>query len=216
MVTTRPLRRFGPTVLLSATTPSALEVLEPSRADWVGLDLPHGALDPAAAGSIIRVCEGGGVLTLVRLAEVSPPLGCHRRRGGQSRRTKDRHGRAGARHCAHRPHPTARRNFAGNLSAGQGGPHTVEPSVLAMVESEQALAENAAIIEVDGLDGVFVEPYDLSLSLGATTDDPPLTSSVERPDRPARRTRARVRDVCRRHCPRTPRTSYGPRTPSTS
>jgi 4-hydroxy-2-oxoheptanedioate aldolase len=52
-----------------------------------------------------------------------------------------------------------------------------------MVESEQALEEATAILEVDG---VFVGPYDLSPSLSARTDDPRLVATVERLARLAR------------------------------
>lgn len=40
-------------------------------------------------------------------------------------------------------------------------------TVLAMIETASALVELDAILDVDGIDGVYVGPYDLSLALGA-------------------------------------------------
>ncbi|WP_425843663.1 HpcH/HpaI aldolase family protein [Agrococcus sp. TSP3-2-1] len=40
-------------------------------------------------------------------------------------------------------------------------------TVLAMIETASGLAELDAILDVDGIDGVYVGPYDLSLALGA-------------------------------------------------
>lgn len=41
-------------------------------------------------------------------------------------------------------------------------------TVLAMIETSAGLAHAEAILDVDGIDGIFVGPYDLSLGLGAT------------------------------------------------
>ncbi|RJT89757.1 aldolase [Cryobacterium melibiosiphilum] len=47
--------------------------------------------------------------------------------------------------------------------------------VLVMIETREALAQIEEILDTDGIDGVFVGPYDLSLALGA---DVPLQVSV--------------------------------------
>lgn len=41
-------------------------------------------------------------------------------------------------------------------------------TVLAMIETPEGLEHAEAILEVEGIDGIFVGPYDLSLGLGAT------------------------------------------------
>ncbi|HET8780613.1 MAG TPA: aldolase/citrate lyase family protein, partial [Agromyces sp.] len=40
-------------------------------------------------------------------------------------------------------------------------------TVLVMIETASGLAELEAILDVEGIDGVYVGPYDLSLALGA-------------------------------------------------
>ena len=63
-------------------------------------------------------------------------------------------------------------------------------AVVVMIESKEAVADIDAIVDVDGVDGVFIGPYDLSGSYGVpgATDDPRVTEGC-----------ARVVDACRRH-----------------
>jgi 2-keto-3-deoxy-L-rhamnonate aldolase RhmA len=180
MVTTRTPRTTGRGLWLSATNPYALELLHPRRADWVGLDLQHGALDLAAAVGLIRVCERAGIPTLVRLAEVSThSVSAAVDAGADTVVAPLIHTADQARELVHAaripPHGARSRG----ISRRAKGPHEVEPTVLAMIESEQALAQAGAILEVAGLDGVFVGPHDLSLSLGVSTDDPRLLAALQ-------------------------------------
>jgi 4-hydroxy-2-oxoheptanedioate aldolase len=57
-----------------------------------------------------------------------------------------------------------------------------EPICLVMVESVQAVAELEATLALPGVDGVYVGPRDLSLSLGCELDpaDPVLRPALER------------------------------------
>ncbi|MFV0433287.1 MAG: HpcH/HpaI aldolase family protein [Leucobacter sp.] len=59
--------------------------------------------------------------------------------------------------------------------------------ILAMIETREALAELDEILDVPGIDGVFVGPYDLSLALGA---EMPFEERV-RPELEAALTRVR-------------------------
>jgi 4-hydroxy-2-oxoheptanedioate aldolase len=53
-----------------------------------------------------------------------------------------------------------------------------------MIETAEALADLDAILAVDGIDGVFVGPYDLSIALGVTLEELLAASA---PDAPLRR-----------------------------
>jgi len=57
-----------------------------------------------------------------------------------------------------------------------------EPFCLVMVESADAVAELDATLAVDGVDGLYVGPRDLSLSLGCEPDpdDPVLNPALQR------------------------------------
>jgi 4-hydroxy-2-oxoheptanedioate aldolase len=57
-----------------------------------------------------------------------------------------------------------------------------EPFCLVMVESAAAVAELDATVSVDGVDGLYVGPRDLSFSLGCELDpdDPVLDQALRR------------------------------------
>jgi 4-hydroxy-2-oxoheptanedioate aldolase len=69
----------------------------------------------------------------------------------------------------------------GYRSAG-GTMATVDPFCLVMVESAGAIGDLAATLAVDGVDGIYVGPRDLSLALGCALDlhDPVLRKELER------------------------------------
>jgi 4-hydroxy-2-oxoheptanedioate aldolase len=70
---------------------------------------------------------------------------------------------------------------AGHRSAG-GVLAAAEPFCLVMVESAAALTELDATLAVDGVDGLYVGPRDLSFSLGCELDpdDPVLSRALQR------------------------------------
>jgi 4-hydroxy-2-oxoheptanedioate aldolase len=57
-----------------------------------------------------------------------------------------------------------------------------EPFCLVMAESSAAVADLDATLAVDGVDGLYVGPADLSLSLGCepSPDDPVLNRALQR------------------------------------
>jgi 4-hydroxy-2-oxoheptanedioate aldolase len=71
--------------------------------------------------------------------------------------------------------PAGYRSAGGVLAAG-------EPFCLVMAESAAAVADLDATVAVDGIDGVYVGPRDLSLSLGRELDpdDPALNRALQR------------------------------------
>jgi 4-hydroxy-2-oxoheptanedioate aldolase len=69
---------------------------------------------------------------------------------------------------------------AGHRSAG-GVLAVAEPFCLVMAESADAVADLDATLAVDGVDGLYVGPGDLSLSLGCESDpDDPVLNRVLR------------------------------------
>jgi len=67
--------------------------------------------------------------------------------------------------AAHLP-PRGRRSHGPNRAALPTSRDAPPPVLLAMVETAQGLAAAAATVAVDGIDGLFVGPGDLGLSLG--------------------------------------------------
>ena len=144
------------------------EVLGRTGADYVVVDLQHGALSEAELPGVAAAITAAGSVPLVRtrspdFADVGRPLdlGAHGvivpslRDAGHVREVV----------AACRYAPTGTRSI-GRLSGGVD-----EPVVIAMVETASALDDLDAVLGVEGLDGVYVGPGDLGLSLGLTGED---------------------------------------------
>lgn len=159
-----------PTHGLWSLLPGAVtaEVLARAGADYVVVDLQHGAVPEADLPGIAAAITAGGSVPLVRtrsssFADVGRPLdlGAH---GVIVPNVRDAaHGRqvvASARYA-----PEGGRSI-GRLSGGSD-----QPLVVLMVEMGSALDDLDALLAIDGLDGIYVGPGDLSLSLGLSGED---------------------------------------------
>ncbi len=138
------------------------DVLARSGADYVVVDLQHGAVTEAELPGIAAVIRSAGSVPLVRTrSPMFPDVGRPLDLGAcgvivPNVRDAD-HAREVV--AATRYAPTGGRSI-GRLSGG-----TDQPLVIVMVETATALEDLDAILAVDGLDGVYVGPGDLSLSL---------------------------------------------------
>jgi 4-hydroxy-2-oxoheptanedioate aldolase len=145
------------------------ELLARSGPDYVVFDLQHGALAEADLPGVTAAVVAAGAVPLVRtrsahVADVGRPLdlGAHgvfvpNVRGAD-------HVREVVGACRYAP--------AGTRSAGRLSGGSAEPLVLIVLETAEALDDLDAVLAVDGLDGVYVGPSDLSLCLGrAGADD---------------------------------------------
>ncbi|CAA9342337.1 MAG: HpcH/HpaI aldolase [uncultured Nocardioidaceae bacterium] len=144
------------------------EVLASTGADFVVVDLQHGAVTEADLPGVVAAITAAGSVPLVRtrsplFADVGRPLdlgAC----GVIVPNVRDADHAAEV-VAASRYAPTGERSI-GRLSGG-----TDQPLVLVMVESATALDDLDAILTVPGLDGVYVGPGDLSLSLNLAGAD---------------------------------------------
>jgi 4-hydroxy-2-oxoheptanedioate aldolase len=139
------------------------EVLARTGPDFVVLDLQHGALGEAELPGVTAAITAAGVVPLVRTRSAHPAdigrpldLGAHgvlvpNVRGAD-------HVREVVAACRYGPVGT---RSAGRLSGG-----VAEPLVMVVLETAEALADLDAVLAVDGLDGIYVGPLDLGLSLG--------------------------------------------------
>jgi 4-hydroxy-2-oxoheptanedioate aldolase len=147
----------------------AAEVVAGSGADFVVVDLQHGATSEAELPGIAAAVTGAGAVPLVRtrspsFADVGRPLDLGAR-GVVVPNVRDaEHAREVVAACRYAP--------AGGRSIGRLSGDVEQPLVIVMVESATALDDLDAVLAVEGLDGVYVGPGDLSLSLGLTrTED---------------------------------------------
>ena len=143
------------------------EVLARTGADYVVVDLQHGAAAEADLPGVTTAIAAAGAVPLVRtrspsFADVGRPLDLGAR-GVIVPTVRDAdHAREVV--VATRYAPAGGRSI-GRLSGGSD-----QPLVIAMVETATALEDLDAILAVDGLDGVYVGPGDLALSLQLTGD----------------------------------------------
>ncbi|MFL6134052.1 MAG: HpcH/HpaI aldolase family protein [Nocardioidaceae bacterium] len=138
------------------------EVLARTGADFVVVDLQHGAVTEADLPGVATAITAAGSVPLVRtrsplFADVGRPLDL---------------GACGVivpnvRDADHAREVVAASRYApgGGRSIGRLSGGADQPLVVVMVEAATALDDLDAILSVPGLDGVYVGPGDLSLSL---------------------------------------------------
>jgi len=160
------------------SSPLSVSLLAAAGLDYVVIDLQHGAAtetDLPAMTTAIRLA-GATPVARVRHAHTADigralDLGCE----GVIVPNVD--GAAQAREVA----SAVRYPPAGHRSAG-GVLAAAEPFCLVMAESAAAVADLDATLAVDGVDGIYVGPRDLSLALGCALDpnDPVLRKELDK------------------------------------
>lgn len=142
----------------------ALEAVPLDGVGWLAVDLQHGCLEVGDLAGILRVS------TVPVLARAASQDAAHLARvldtgvAGVIVPGVDSGEEAAALVSAVRFPPEGRRSSGLSRSALVGGPE--RPLLLPMVETRAGLESVADIAGCPGVDGVFVGPYDLSLSLG--------------------------------------------------
>ena len=152
------------------TLPGAVtgEVLARTGADFVVVDLQHGAGAEAELPGVAAAITAAGSVPLVRtrspaFADVGRPLDLGAR-GIVVPNVRDAdHAREVVAACRYAP--------AGGRSIGRLSGGADQPLVIVMVEAATALDDLDAVLAVEGLDGVYVGPGDLSLSLQLTGNE---------------------------------------------
>jgi 4-hydroxy-2-oxoheptanedioate aldolase len=144
------------------------ELLARTGVDFVVVDLQHGALAEAELPGVAAAISAAGAVPLVRtrspfFADVGRPLDLGAR-GVIVPNVRDAdHAREIVAACRYAP--------GGGRSIGRLSGGAEQPLVIVMVESATALDDLDAVLAVEGIDGIYVGPGDLSLSLGLTGDD---------------------------------------------
>jgi 2-dehydro-3-deoxyglucarate aldolase len=179
--------------------PSVAEILGQSNYDWVAIDLEHGSICTHQLPDLFRALELGGTLPLVRLAN------------GEAKECKQAldAGAGGVivpmietaaqliqvREACCWP-PAGKRGVGfsrANLFGKYFEDYLVEaqsPLLVAMIEHINAIDNLEEILAVDGLDAIFIGPYDLSVSMGLTAkfDNPEFISAMEK-----------INSLCKQH-----------------
>jgi 4-hydroxy-2-oxoheptanedioate aldolase len=149
---------------LTFLSPFGLELAGGYGAEWIGIDVQHGDLELTDVAPLARVSP---VPVLVRLAshdEAQLARVLDAGVDGVIVPAVESAGQAEALVRAARFPPRGRRS-QGLARAALLGPRD-QPLLLPMVETRAGLDHLDDILGVDGVDGIFLGPYDLTLSLG--------------------------------------------------
>ena len=160
----------GPLLGFWATIPSPLtaEVAAMAGADYVVVDQQHGAVDPTAMVAMLQAIRLGGAAALVRVARNDPwIIGNALDLGALGVivpmvETAEQAAEAVAA-CRY---ATQGVRSVGVLRGTSGSGALEPPLCLVMVETRAGLEAADAIAATPGLDGIYIGPSDLALSLG--------------------------------------------------
>ena len=159
---------------ISSASPFAAEALSHAGFDSVTIDLQHGMFGIDSAIALIHAVGSGPAVPMARCPSLDPAVigklldaGAY----GIICPSVDTAEQATAFVAACRYPPVGRRSFGPARGLLYGGPDYVaraDETVLswAMIESAGSLVELDAILAVPGLDGIYVGPNDLALSMG--------------------------------------------------
>ena len=156
---------------------SVAEMMGDAGYDWVAIDLEHGSISTQILPDLFRGLEIKNTLPLVRLAQ-GHPKDCKQAldagAGGviipmiESAEQLELIQKA----CSWPPSGTRGIGFSrANLFGKYFEDYTKEsqgPLIIAMIEHVNAIKNLDSILQVKGLDGILVGPYDLSASMGIT------------------------------------------------
>ena len=184
---------------LSLANVHIAETLSGLGFDWVCIDLQHGLLDYKDLTAMLPAVSASDATPLVRVPwnepyEIMKALDA----GAYGVIVPMVNNRAEAEQAvaACRYPPQGNRSFGPIRAALYGGRGYAmqangEIACIAMIETAEGIENVAEIVAVPGLDGVYIGPSDLALSLGLAprgdNDDPVHAATVER-----------IREVCHR------------------
>ncbi len=156
--------------------PAVAEVLAEAGLDWIAADMEHTDIDNATFTNLARGMHGRGVVPMARVKEndtiairqvldlgaqgVIVPL-VHTADDAERAVAAAKFPPRGVRGYAF-----ARTNEWGKDFDACAASANEDVAVVAMIESKEGVKNIDAILDVDGIDGVFIGPYDLSGSYG--------------------------------------------------
>ena len=162
---------FGAWVMMSS--PAAIEVIASHDFDYVCIDCQHGLLAYDDMRDLLLTLNGIDTSPIVRVPWNDPTsIGKALDAGAEGiivpmvNSVAD--AQAAARACRYPPEGMRSFGPARRYQAFEGGPAGANAGVicLPMIETREALASAAEICAVDGVDGIYVGPFDLALSSG--------------------------------------------------
>lgn len=183
-------------------TPMVIEIMAVAGIDFVMIDMEHNAIDMDRLAHLVRAADAAGIAPLVRVPEVDAGL-IKRVMNLDVAGIVIPHGNLASCQAlvrAMRYPPEGERGACPIVRATKYWPDDWRAyadranrttMVLPLVEDRQGLDEFEAMAALPGVDGFFIGPYDLSVSVGvpgADFNDPAMSEALDR-----------VAALCRQH-----------------
>ena len=175
----------------------AAESLALAGLDFIIIDTEHGIYDVESALPVILACERHGMLPFVRIKDPSRPsvlkmldIGARGLIVPSIRTMEEIRGLV----AYGKYHPVGQRGYAPTRAAGFGRNEfgsdlegyfqaaNERTLLIPQCETAECLEIIEAVAATDGIDGIFIGPYDLSIALGipGQFDHPTLLAAIER------------------------------------
>ena len=180
------------------STPQILEDISCAGLDFVIIDCEHGSYDTMPMSDMIRAADASGMVPVVRIADLTH---------GAMQRALDNGAEGIIIPCLRTVEefrrvpelgkfpPLGNRGFikgrgscfgSAKWAAGSLGSYMENSNehvlLLPQCETEEALEHIEEIVQIPGIDGIFIGPFDLSIGMGipAQFDSPAFTAAVDR------------------------------------
>jgi len=171
--------------------PACAEVMARAGFDWVCVDLEHGVIDLETTANIFRGLGGFDCVPVARLP-LNDPIWIHRTLDAGARGLiipmvkTAAEAEAAVREAKYPPRGGrgfgySRANLYGADFEAYIASANEEIALIMQIEHQDAIVNLDAILRVEGVDGVFIGPLDLSGSMGITgqLDHPQMVGALE-------------------------------------
>lgn len=174
--------------------PMVIEILARAGIDFVMIDMEHCPMDMDRLAHLIRAADAAGIAPLVRVPEVDPglikrilnldvagiviPHG--NRQSCEALVRAARYAPEGERGACPIVRATGYWPDDWNAYAKKANSNIM---LLPLIEDAEAIEDIDAIAAIPGIDGLFIGPYDLSVSVGAPGadfDNPKMSAALDR------------------------------------
>ena len=172
--------------------PACAEIFARAGFDWACVDLEHGAIDLETMANIFRTLDGFDCVPVARLP-LNDPVWIHRTLDAGARGMiipmvkTAAEAEAAIRESKYPPRGVrgygySRANMHGMDFAEYIASANDEIAMIMQIEHKDAIANIDSILEVPGVDGVFIGPLDLSGSMGITgqLDHPQMVAALDK------------------------------------
>jgi len=177
---------------ISLAHPSIGEIFGGAGFDWVAVETEHTCIDNSEVLPLLMAIGAAGAAPLVRLAGIDPlQAKAVLDAGAAGLLVPMVNSRADAEACVRisKYPPAGERGVGLARAQGYGAKFSEYISaanrdtlIMAQIEDKRGVAEVDKILSVEGIDGAYIGPYDLSMSMGlpGKLDHPEVQKSMER------------------------------------